>query len=164
LKLFIIAFGKLKAPGLREATHYYLRNLSAWSEVEEIEIKPLTVPDKSPATRASIQEKEEKLLLEKLEKNLSSRGVFILLDEKGKSRPTQEWATLLRDLQDRSIPEIGFCIGSSLGFSESLRKKAHTILSLGPQTTSHEIARLVLSEQLYRAMSVLKGHPYHNEG
>ncbi|MBC7387253.1 MAG: 23S rRNA (pseudouridine(1915)-N(3))-methyltransferase RlmH, partial [Cryobacterium sp.] len=63
-----------------------------------------------------------------------------------------------------SIPEVAFCVGSSLGFSEALRGKARGLFSLGPQTLSHEIARLVLAEQLYRSFSVLRGHPYHHEG
>lgn len=164
MKITILAFGKLKAPGLREAVDYYVRNCGAWSNVEEIEIKALTVPDKSQTTRSKIQTKEAELLTEKLSKILSPRGVFILLDEKGKALPTLEWASLLKNFEDHSVPEVAFCIGSSLGFDPSLKKKARAVLSLGPQTTSHEIARLLLAEQIYRALSHNHDHPYHNEG
>lgn len=164
MKIALLAFGKLKAPGLRDAVDYYLRNAGAWSPIEEIELKALTVPDKSAATRLKIQEKEAEHLREKLSKVLSSRGAYVLLDEKGKGLPTLEWASLLKDLENRSVSEVAFCVGSSLGFSPELRKKARAVLSLGPQTTSHEIARLLLAEQLYRALSVNHDHPYHNEG
>jgi 23S rRNA (pseudouridine1915-N3)-methyltransferase len=164
MKLHLVAFGKLRAPGLRESVDYYVRNTKAFTPVEEIELKAAPVPDKSPATRALVQEREAALLEEKLGSILSPRGVFFLLDEKGKAMPTLDWADSLRKLEDSSIPEAAFCIGSSLGFAPSLRKKARGLFSLGPQTLSHEIARLVLAEQLYRAMSVLRGHPYHHEG
>jgi len=164
LKLFLVSFGKLKAPGIRETVDYYVRNTTAFCPLEEIELKALPVPDKSGTTRALIQKKEAALLEERLTKLLSNRGVFFLLDEKGKAATTLEWAKQLRGFEDGSIPEVAFCIGSSLGFSEALRKKARGLFSLGPQTLSHEIARLVLAEQLYRALSVVRGHPYHHEG
>jgi 23S rRNA (pseudouridine1915-N3)-methyltransferase len=164
MQVQIVAFGKLKTPGLRQSVDYYLKLLSTWTQAREIELKPISVPDKSPATRKLIQEKEGKLLLEKLGDSLSSRGVLILLDETGKNLPTRNWATQLQELQDDGVREISFCIGSSLGFSAEVRNRARKTLSLGSQTLSHELARTVLCEQLYRAWSVNKGHPYHNEG
>lgn len=164
MKVYLIAFGKLKAPGIRETVDYYVRNTRAFTPTEEIELKALPVPDKSPATRSLIQEKEAALLTEKLHSVLSSRGVFFLLDETGKPGTTQDWAKSLRTLEEGSIPEVAFCVGSSLGFSTDMRGKARGLFSFGPQTLSHEIARLVLAEQVYRSFSVLRGHPYHHEG
>jgi 23S rRNA (pseudouridine1915-N3)-methyltransferase len=164
VKTQIVAFGKLKTPGLREALDYYLKLLRPWTPVEETELKPIAVPDKSPATRKQIQEKEGKLLLEKLESSLDSRGILVLMDETGKNLPTQTWAKTLQGWQDDGVREVSFCIGSSLGFSPEVRERARMSLSFGPQTLSHELARTVLGEQLYRAWSINKGHPYHNEG
>ena len=160
----VIAFGKLKTPGLRAAADYYKKILKTWIPLEEVELKPQTVLDKSPANRLRIQGKEAEQLEEKLASKLSARGAYYLLDESGRSLSTQAWAQLVRDLENQSIPEVAFCIGSSLGFSESTRKKARGVLSLGPQTLSHDLARVVLFEQIYRAWSVTRGHPYHNEG
>jgi 23S rRNA (pseudouridine1915-N3)-methyltransferase len=160
----LIAFGKLKTPGLRSAADYYLKLLRPWVPLEEIELKPLPVPDKAPATRQRIQTKEALLVDEKLSSALSGRGAFYVLDEGGKVLSTRQWAELVRDWQSQSVPEVGFCLGSSLGFSDAIRKRARGVLSLGPQTLSHELARVVLLEQLYRAWSVTRGHPYHNEG
>lgn len=120
----------------------------------------MSVPDKSPGTRAQIQKKEAELLLSKL----SARSALFLLDEGGKNLSTRDWAETFRKHETESVSEMVFCVGSSLGFSEDLRKKARAILSLGSQTLPHELARVVLLEQIYRAQSVLKGHPYHNEG
>ena len=164
MRLFLIAFGKLKTPGLRETANYYLGLTRTWLPTEEIELKPLAVPDKSSETRRQIQEKESEILLSRISKLLSPRGAFFLLDEGGLTRPTQGWAELVRGWERDGLPEIAFCIGSSLGFSQAVRKQARGILSLGPQTLPHELARVVAMEQLYRAWGVVRGHPYHNEG
>ncbi len=164
MRLSIICFGKLKTPGLRQAADYYLQLANGWLTVRETELKPIPVPDKSPATRKQIQEKEGQILLEKLSDELSPRGIFFILDEGGKSLSTQEWAQRVRQWENESIPEVALCVGSSLGFSPAVRAKARGILSLGAQTLPHELARVVLLEQVYRAWGVVRGHPYHNEG
>lgn len=164
MRVNVFAFGKMKTPGLREAADYYQRLSRIWIHLEEIELKPLPVPEKQAETRLRIQEKEGQLLRDRLQPRIKGRSFFILLDEGGKEKSTQKWAADLRKWEDSGIPEISYCIGSSLGFSDELRKQAHEIVSLGPQTVSHELARVVLLEQLFRAFSVLKGHPYHNEG
>jgi 23S rRNA (pseudouridine1915-N3)-methyltransferase len=155
LRLRILAFGKLKTPGLADACAYYHRLLSAWVKCEVVELKALPVPDKGQ--RREIQARESALLLERVPTR------FYLLDERGKARPTREWAEEVARWEGSSLPEIGLCLGSSLGFSEEIRSRASGLFSLGPQTVSHELARAILLEQLYRAWSVTRGHPYHVE-
>jgi 23S rRNA (pseudouridine1915-N3)-methyltransferase len=164
VRVHLLAFGKLRVPGLRESAEYYLRNLKPWCALEEIELKPVPVPDKSPATRARVQEKETELLLERVRSQISERARIYLLDELGKPLPTREWASRVREWEASGSADIVLCLGSSVGWSDTLRKKAAGTFSLGPQTLSHELARVVLLEQLYRAWSVVRGHPYHNEG
>lgn len=137
--------------------------IQPWVTLREVELRPERVDDKSAGARRRIQEAERGTLDRALE-STSERRTLVLLDEGGKSLTTQQWAELLRDHQDRSTPDVCFCIGSSLGFAPETRSRAQRILSLGPQTLPHELARVVLLEQLYRAMSVVRGHPYHNEG
>jgi|GEM_PF-643407 len=162
MRVTLFAFGKLKTAGLRETADYYAKLASSWIDFEEVELKPLSVPDKSPANRVKIQEQEAKILLDRIEK-MDSRAVIYLLDETGRVQSTQEWANQVRDWE-RGSPHVIFCIGSSLGFHESVGKRARARFSLGAQTLSHELARVVLLEQLFRAWSVTRGHPYHNEG
>lgn len=164
MRLLLVTFGKLKVPGLRQAADYYLELTRGWVPLEECELKPLAVPDKSPATRRQIQVKEGALLLEKLSRRLGPRSLIYLLDEGARPRTTRQWSEQIRQWEDQGPPEIALCIGSSLGFSEAVRARAHGALSLGSQTLPHELARVVLLEQLYRAWSHLRGHPYHNEG
>lgn len=161
MKLTVFAFGKIKTPGLREAADYYLRLLRPWAALEEIEMKPNPVPDKSPATRRRIQDEEDLALSQRISK-IPAPAPFFLLEERGRALSTQEWASWIRGAQNHS--RVILAVGSSLGFSDSLRRRAAGTLSLGPQTLSHDLARIVLYEQLYRAWSVIKGHPYHNEG
>ena len=164
MRLSLIAFGKLKTPGLREAADYYQKLTRGWISFEEIELKPLPVPDKSPSTRIQIQEKEGALLLQKIKSDSMSRSLYFLLDETGKSLTTEQWAQNFAQWETLGSTQIYLCIGSSLGFSAHIRKGAQGIFSLGAQTLPHELARVVLLEQIYRACSVLKGHPYHNSG
>lgn len=164
MRLHLLAFGKLKTPGLAESAEYYRKLLGGFVTYDETELKPLSVPDKSPASRQLIQDKEALLIADKLKTQLSPRGALYLLDEGGRARTTTQWAELVRDWESSSMPEVVLGIGSSLGFADSVRQRARGILSLGPQTLPHELARVVLLEQLYRAWSVTRGHPYHVQG
>lgn len=162
MRLTIIAFGKLKTPGMRPAADHYLKGLLTWATVDEIELRPIPVPDKSLQSRTLIREKEADTLLEHLSKR--PRGHVILLDELGQALTSHQWADLMRRADEQGSGELVFCVGSSLGFSDRVKQAAAQCISLGPQTLPHELARVVLLEQLFRAMSIVKGHPYHNQG
>ncbi len=164
MKICLFAFGKLKAPGLRTTADYYKRLARSWTPIEEIELKPLSIPEKNPILRKKIQLQEGELLLGRLKSESSARSAFYLLDETGKTQSTQAWAQLIKNHEINGLGSLSFCIGSSLGFSADIRKLATGVLSLGPQTFPHELARVILLEQIYRAQSVLRGHPYHNDG
>ena len=134
-----------------------------------MELKPIKVTEKSDSLRSSIPEKEGEAILELMEspsfKTQAGRAPQVwCLDETGKSMKTTEWADSLRTLSDRGSGELVLIIGGSLGLGENILKASHKKVCFGPQTLSHELARLILVEQLYRALSFLAGHPYHNEG
>lgn len=162
MKIHLIAFGKLKTPGLREAMNYYARLIGMWAEFRETELKPVEVREKSEAAALQVKTEEEEIFLSRIEKECSSRAKIILLDERGKSLTSVQWSEQIEELKDRSVPELIFAIGGSLGFSDSLRKRADAVWCLGLQTTSHELARVMLTEQVFRAYSILNRHPYHN--
>src|SRR4051812_5958160 len=96
MRVHLVAFGKLKIAGLREAADYYARALRPWISLEEHELKPVSVPDKSAATRTRIQTEEGELLLDTLRARLGERGAFFLLDESGKAQTTGAWAESVR--------------------------------------------------------------------
>jgi len=87
--------------------------------------------------------------------------VAVLLDSRGKLMTSEAFAAWLGTRQDQGAQHIVFAIGPADGWSDAARAQAHLLLSLGPMTLAHALARLVMAEQLYRAFTILSGHPYH---
>jgi 23S rRNA (pseudouridine1915-N3)-methyltransferase len=86
---------------------------------------------------------------------------LVLMDSRGKSQSSEEFARWLAVSRDAGQQNMIFAIGPADGWSDDARRQAQTLLSLGPMTLPHELARVVLAEQLYRAFTILAGHPYH---
>jgi 23S rRNA (pseudouridine1915-N3)-methyltransferase len=91
---------------------------------------------------------------------LDSAALVVLLDDAGKPQSSEQFAQWLGQARDRGAREIVFLCGGAEGFPEGLRRRATQKLSLSPLTFSHELARAMLVEQLYRAFAILGGHPY----
>ena len=104
----------------------------------------------------------EAALLQALSRQRSRTAPYlVLLDSRGKQFTSEQFATWLGRQRDDGRQLIVFAVGPADGWSDETRKQANLLLSLGPMTLPHELARLVLSEQLYRAFTILSGHPYH---
>jgi len=91
----------------------------------------------------------------------NQRRRLVLVDSRGKQLSSEQWAEFLREHQERGLGPLLFAIGPASGFSHELRATAEVLLSLGKLTLPHELARVVVLEQLYRALTILRGHPYH---
>jgi 23S rRNA (pseudouridine1915-N3)-methyltransferase len=89
-------------------------------------------------------------------------AITVLLDSRGRQMTSEEFAAWLGRQRDNSAQQIVFAIGPADGWSETARKRAMLLLSLGPLTLAHALARVVLAEQVYRAFTILAGHPYHS--
>jgi 23S rRNA (pseudouridine1915-N3)-methyltransferase len=139
VKLKIAWIGKTKDPAIQSLTTEYLKRISRYAEVEGL---PLA---------------DEGALL-KLRDRSRPVPSLALLDSRGKQLSSEEFAKFL---EDRNPQALVLAIGPADGFSDAARKAASTILSLGKMTLPHELARIVLLEQVYRAFTILKGHPYH---
>jgi 23S rRNA (pseudouridine1915-N3)-methyltransferase len=144
VKLQIAWVGKTKEAAIRALTDEYLRRISRYVGTESHEMQ------------------SEAALLE-LTESASGRTapVLVLLDGRGRQFTSEEFAELIRDQQDRGAQNLFFAIGPADGFSDKARHAADLILSFGKMTLAHELARVVLLEQIYRAFTILKGHPYH---
>lgn len=106
--------------------------------------------------------RSEYALFESLQKQRSRTApLLVLLDSRGRQFSSEQFADWLGMQRDQGQQSIVFAIGPADGWSEEARKRAHLLLSLGPMTLPHELARVVLSEQIYRAFTILSGHPYH---
>ena len=139
MKLKIAWIGKTKEPAIESLTAEYVKRISRFAEV----------------TGVSLKDEAAVLSLAKAE-----RHKLILLDSRGKQFSSEELAQFLDREQLNAVPLL-FAIGGSDGFSEEARSQAAFTLSLGKMTLPHELARVVLVEQLYRAFTILKNHPYH---
>ncbi|MGP8251775.1 MAG: 23S rRNA (pseudouridine(1915)-N(3))-methyltransferase RlmH [Terracidiphilus sp.] len=90
-------------------------------------------------------------------------AVTVLLDGRGKQMPSEALAAWLGRIRDDGAQHVVFAVGPADGWSEGARKSASMLLSLGPMTLAHALARLVIAEQIYRAFTILAGHPYHRQ-
>jgi len=90
-----------------------------------------------------------------------ARHALVLLDSRGKQLSSEELAKWMGDYQDRNPLPLLFAVGPANGFTDEARQAAPLVLSLGKMTLAHELARVVLLEQIYRAFTILNGHPYH---
>ena len=113
------------------------------------EKRPLTVPER--------QANEAKLLLAAL----PEKARLVVLDERGKSLTSVDFAGWLGKWRDDGVADLAFVIGGADGHDPSMRKKAELVLNLSTMTWPHMLVRVMLAEQLWRAQSILAGHPYH---
>jgi 23S rRNA (pseudouridine1915-N3)-methyltransferase len=144
LKIKIAWIGKTKAAAIQSLTDEYLKRLRHYAEVEGVGLK------------------DEAGLLKLCEAGARPvRHTLVLLDGRGKQLSSEEFAKWLGDYQERSSSPLLFAVGAADGFSEEARRAATLVLSLGKMTLAHELARVVLLEQVYRAFTILKRHPYH---
>jgi 23S rRNA (pseudouridine1915-N3)-methyltransferase len=88
-------------------------------------------------------------------------AVAVLLDSRGRQMTSEAFAAWLGARRDEGTQQIVFAVGPASGWTEAARQRASLLLSLGPMTLAHPLARLVMAEQLYRAFTILTGHPYH---
>jgi 23S rRNA (pseudouridine1915-N3)-methyltransferase len=144
VKLKVAWIGKTKESAIQSLTDEYLKRLSRYAEVEG-------TPFKDEAALLKLGARDAR----------PSRHTLVLLDSRGKQLSSEELAKFLGDLQERNPLPLLFGVGGTDGFSDEARRAATLVLSLGKMTLAHELARVVLLEQLYRAFTILKGHPYH---
>jgi len=145
VKFKVAWIGKTKEAAIESLTQEYLKRLSRYGEVEGLSLKDEAALAAFSGKSARRQKKHS----------------LVLLDPRGKQFSSEELARFLDDQQRRNPQLLLFVIGPADGFSEETRQSATAILSLGKLTIAHELARVVLLEQLYRACTILKGHPYH---
>ncbi len=154
-RIRLLAVGKLKESFFRKAAEHYSAKVSAQCRFESAEIKD-AAKVKDPAARAAAEG-------EALLGRLSSRDIPLLLDERGEQFTSRQWASLLQDLFEDPAGDPCFVLGGPFGVGEEARAKARRTVSLGRMTLPHELARVVLLEQLYRALTILAGSPYHHD-
>ena len=148
MKIKIVWIGKTKEPAISSLTEEYLKRISRYAQVEGVAVRDeaalLEMSGRTPGARAG------------------AKSTLVLMDSRGKELSSEEFARFLGDYQDRNPLPLVLAIGGPDGFSAGAKAAAQQSISLGKMTLVHELARVVLLEQVYRAFTILKGHPYHS--
>ena len=145
MKIKVAWIGKTKEAAIAALTDEYLKRISRYCPVEGITFRG-----------------EADLLAKSGAGKSSSKSTLVLMDSGGKEFSSEQFAKFLGDYQDRNPLPLVFAIGGADGFTTEARSSAQHVISLGKMTLAHELARVVLLEQVYRAFTILKGHPYHS--
>ncbi len=152
MRLSLIAVGRAKRGPELDIFNAYLKRLRPPLELIEVE-------EKRPLSGPELMAREAELIADKIP---DGAHVFAL-DERGKAMKSREFAEKLGMLQDTGVRDCIFIIGGADGLDPALRKRAETVMCFGPQTWPHMLVRGMLAEQIYRAQSILAGHPYHRD-
>lgn len=158
MRLIVIAVGRLQQGPERELAETYRKRTQAIGralgirEIEIIEIR------ESRAQEAERRRTEEAIAIANV---MPERATVVILDERGENLDSPRLASLLRDWRAEDRPAVCFVIGAADGLAASLYERAKLKLAFGAATWPHQLVRVMLLEQLYRAASILAGHPYH---
>ena len=155
MKITVVAVGKLKERFWSDACAEYAKRLGGYATVRVLE-----VPDRDPA-KSGGEDGARALEGKAILAAIPDRSHDILLDVAGKERSSEEIAARLDDLMVRGSSSITFVIGGSCGVSDEVYARADERLSFGRITLPHNLARVVLLEQAYRAFKIMRGEPYH---
>ena len=157
MKIKIYCIGKIKEQYLKDGINEYLKRISAYSNIEIIEVADSKVKDNPNSSDIEKAKNEEGERVLKLLKN----DYLIGLDLNKKEQTSEEFAEFLRGKLVEGGSTISFVIGGSYGLSDALKKRCNTSISLSKLTFLHQMTRLILLEQIYRAFKILNNETYH---
>ncbi len=158
MKITIAAVGKLKEKYLKDAISEYTKRISRFADVEIVEVEDEHAPESlSTAQEAQVKQKEAERLLKRVKEN----SYIILLDLAGEQADSETFSSKLESVMLSGNSHITFIIGGSLGLDKSLINAASYRLCLSKMTFPHQLARLILLEQIYRAFKIMNGETYH---
>lgn len=158
MRIGLFAVGRLKTGPEKELASRYLDRFSKAGPAVSLELSRVVEVNESRASSADTRKREEAQLLEK---SLGDGSILILLDERGKALDSPGFADLLGRYRDQGKRELMLAIGGADGLDPALYERADAIVNLGSMTWPHQLVRILIAEQLYRAVTILSGHPYH---
>ena len=158
MKIKIVTVGKLKEKYLKDGIIEYSKRISRFATVEMIELADEKTPDRaSDSENAKILDVEGNRILSKI----GEREFVVVLAIEGKTLSSEEFSKQLEQASINGYSTLTFVIGGSLGLSPQVKNRANLSLSFGRLTLPHQLMRLVLVEQIYRAFTIQQGSPYH---
>ncbi len=158
MKIKVVTVGKLKEKYLKDGIAEYSKRISRFAKLEMIELADEKTPDKaSESENQKILEIEGQRILSKV----GDRDFVIALAIEGKTFSSEEFSKQLEEASIKGFSTLTFIIGGSLGLSSAVKNRANLSVSFGRLTLPHQLMRLVLVEQIYRAFTIQQGSPYH---
>lgn len=156
MNIEIWSLGKGNESFIEEGIQYYFGKTKPWNPIELV---ILQVPKKNLTTDiARTKQIEEELILKRLQPN----HYLILLDERGKKLDSVQWSQQFQNLMNQGTKTLIILIGGAFGVSDAVKEKAKQTWSLSPLVFPHQMVRLIVAEQVYRAFSILNHSPYHH--
>ena len=156
MNIRLINIGKTTVPYLIDGELDYMRRLQHYLKFERLDLK-VSRPVKKQS-KELLKKKESELIL----KQLNSKDMVVLLDEKGKEMSSEQFSIWLEKKQMIGLKQINFVTGGAYGFDQAVYQRADEIISISKMTFSHQMIRLLFLEQLYRAKTILNGEKYHH--
>ena len=150
--------GRLKTGPEKDLAGRYLDRFAKAGPAIGLELSRVSEVAESRASNSETRKREEAAMLQK---TLPEGGVLILLDERGKALDSEAFAALLGTYRDQGKRDLTIAIGGADGLDPSLYNSADATICLGKMTWPHQLVRILIAEQLYRAVTILSGHPYH---
>lgn len=158
MRISILCVGKIKEKYWDMAINEYLKRLSRYIKINIIEVSD----EKAPETMSRAQEEQvKKKEGERILKNINDTDYVIVLDIKGKDLSSEEFSKFVENSMIKGESSIVFVIGGSLGIWSEVIKRADFLLSFSRMTFPHQMMRVILLEQIYRAIKIIKNEPYH---
>lgn len=157
MKITLLTVGKTDKDWVKQGIDIYASRMKHYFPFSIVEIPELK--NASSLSQDQIKTKEGELIL----KNVKPTDDMILLDERGREFSSMEFAKALQDKISYTGKDIVFVIGGAYGFSDAVRQRSNSKISLSRMTFSHQMVRAIFVEQLYRAFTIMKGEPYHHE-
>ena len=158
MRVGLFAVGRLKAGPEKDLATRYLDRFAKAGPAVGLEFSRVIEVAESRSPQAEQRKREEAQMLDKA---LPENAVLILLDERGKALGSEEFADMLGRLRDGGKRDLIIAIGGADGLDPDLTERAEARISFGKMTWPHQMVRIMAAEQLYRAVTILSGHPYH---
>ena len=158
MRFYIVCIGKLKDAYLRDGVAEFVKRMRPYGGITITELNESKIGDKpSDADRKQVVDEEGERLLKAVPKN----AYTVLLDVYGKTMSSEDLAKTVAKLEVDGVSDMAFIIGGAFGVSEALRQSVNYKLSFSPMTFTHQMVRLLLVEQIYRASKINRNEPYH---
>lgn len=155
LPIRLVTVGKHRDPAVEKVVLDYGQKVRRYCSFEEVQVRPNPKNTSDVATQVAAEG-------DQVLRGISSKDWVVLLDERGKDMTSEQLATLIADAGEKGASAVVFCIGGPFGHGPQVSARANTSVRLSAMVLNHEVARIVLVEQIYRAWTILRGEKYHH--